>query len=105
MSAPISLGIVGCGYWGPLLVPNFRALPGCELKAVGDASETRLKHVKTLYPDITCVTDYDRFFGDLGVDAIVIATPVKSHYPLAKASSPRLPAPILQILKESTRKI
>ena len=86
MTEGISVGVVGCGYWGPLLVRNFRTLPGCHLKAVCDASEARLSHVKTLYPEVTCITDYNRFFGDMSVDAVVIATPVKFHYPLAKAS-------------------
>lgn len=51
-----------------------------------DSNEARLRHIKRLYPTVTCVTDYDRFFADYDLDAIVIATPVKSHYPFAKAS-------------------
>lgn len=82
----ISIGIVGCGYWGPLLLRNFVNLPNCSVSAVCDASEVRLKHVKALYPSISCVTDFNRLFADFDLDAIVIATPVKSHYPLAKAS-------------------
>jgi len=86
MRAPISVGVVGCGYWGPLLVRNFKSLADCNLKAVCDVSEARLKHLKGLYPDVECLTDYQRFLHDLGLDAIVIATPVKYHHPLAKAS-------------------
>jgi predicted dehydrogenase len=82
----ISVGIVGCGYWGPLLLRTFVNLPNCNVKTVCDANEARLKHVKGLYPSVSCVTDFNRFFGDFDLDAIVIATPVKSHYPLAKAS-------------------
>ena len=82
----MSVGVVGCGYWGPLLVRNFRGLADCNLKAVCDVSDARLKHVIGLYPDVEGVTDYQRFLHDLGLDAIVIATPVKYHYPLAKAS-------------------
>jgi predicted dehydrogenase len=86
MRTPVSVGVVGCGYWGPLLIRNFRGLADCNLKAVCDMSEARLKHVKGLYPDVEGVTDYQRFFNDLALDAIVIATPVKYHYSLAKAS-------------------
>ena len=82
----ISVGILGCGYWGPLLIRNFFDLPNCNVTAVCDASEARLKHVRALYPSTSCVTDYNKFFADFDLDAIVIATPVKSHYPLAKAS-------------------
>ena len=87
MTTTISVGVVGCGYWGPLLVRNFRGLANCNLKAVCDVSEARLKHIKGLYPDVEGVTDYERFVNELALDAIVIATPVKYHYSLAKALS------------------
>ena len=86
MSEPISVGVVGCGYWGPNLVRNFRALPNCNLKAVCDLSENRLKHVIALYPDVEGTTDYKEFVNNLGLDAVIIATPVNAHYRLAKAS-------------------
>ena len=86
MRTPINVGVVGCGYWGPLLVRNFKGLANCNLRAVCDVSETRLKHLNGLYPDVEGVTDYQRFLNDLSVDAVVIATPVKYHYSLAKAS-------------------
>ena len=82
----LSLGIVGCGYWGPLLIRNFVNLPNCSVAAICDGNEARLKHVRALYPSVSCVTDYNKLFTDFDLDAIVIATPVKSHYPLAKAS-------------------
>jgi len=86
MRQPISVGVVGCGYWGPLLVRNFRGLPNCILKAVCDASEARLKHLSGLYPDVAGLTDHEHFLNGLALDAVVIATPVKDHYSLAKAS-------------------
>src|SRR6202035_3829919 len=85
MTSPLSLGVIGCGYWGPLLVRNFVNLPNCNVAAVCDANEARLKHVRGLYPSVACVTDYNKVFTEFNVDAIVIATPVKYHYPLAKA--------------------
>jgi predicted dehydrogenase len=86
MKQPISVGVIGCGYWGPLLVRNFKALASCHLKGVCDVSEARLKHIKGLYPDVEGMTDYQRFFNDLAVDALIIATPVNYHYSLARAS-------------------
>ena len=68
------------------MVRNFKSLPHCQLKAVCDVNESRLSHLRGLYSDVSYVKEYDRFFGDLDVDAVVIATPVKLHYPLAKAS-------------------
>jgi predicted dehydrogenase len=86
MTKPISVGVIGCGYWGPLLVRNFKGLPNCTLKALCDVSEDRLKHLKALYPEVEALTDHESFLNGLGLDAIVIATPVKYHYKLAKAA-------------------
>ena len=86
MSASLSVGVVGCGYWGPNLVRNFRALPNCSVKAMCDMNVSRLTHLRSLYPDIEGVTDFQHFLNGLNLDAVVIATPVKQHYTLAKAS-------------------
>jgi predicted dehydrogenase len=86
MRQPISVGVVGCGYWGPLLVRNFKGLPNCSLKTVCDVSEARLKHVRSLYSDVEGLTDYDQLLNGADLDAVVIATPVKHHYSMAKAS-------------------
>jgi predicted dehydrogenase len=85
MKEPIVVGVVGCGYWGPNLVRNFKALPNCNLRAMCDVSESRLKHLRSLYPDVEGMTDFEHLLNDTGLDAIVIATPVKDHYSLAKA--------------------
>ncbi len=86
MKRPIIVGVVGCGYWGPNLVRNFKGLSDCHLKAMCDTSETRLKHLRNVYSDIEGVTDFGHMLNGVGLDAIVIATPVKLHYELAKAS-------------------
>ena len=86
MKRHISIGVVGCGYWGPNLVRNFKSLPRCSVKVVCDVSEKRLNHLKTLYEDIEGVTDYGHLLNGIALDAIAIATPVKYHFPLAKAS-------------------
>ena len=86
MRKSISVGVVGCGYWGPLLVRNFKNLSNCHLKSVCDVNEVRLKHMRGLYPDIEYLTDYQQFLNGSGLDAVVISTPVKYHYALAKAS-------------------
>lgn len=86
MTKPISVGVVGCGYWGPNLVRNFRSLPDCELKAMCDLSEARLRHLKGLYPEVQGITNFEHLLNGLGLDAVVIATPVKHHFALAKAA-------------------
>lgn len=86
MNKPISIGLVGYGYWGPNLVRNLKLLPDCRLKAVCDLSPERLKHMAGLYPDVEGITSYEELINEKGLDAVVIATPVKQHHALAKAS-------------------
>ncbi len=86
MKTPVSVGVVGCGYWGPNLVRNFRALPDCEVKAICDVDTNRLNHLKALYPEVEGHTDYDHVLNGVGLDAVVIATSVRHHYEMAKKS-------------------
>src|SRR3954469_14149543 len=86
MSKPIKVGVVGCGYWGPNLIRNFRALPDCSLKMMCDLSQDRLKHLRTLYPEVKGETDFNHMLNGAGLDAVVIATAVKLHFPMAKAA-------------------
>src|SRR5712664_1606505 len=80
------VGVVGCGYWGPNLIRNFRQLQDCRLKLMCDTSEQRLAHIKSLYPEIEGHTDVGYLLKDAGLDAVIIATPVRFHFTMAKAS-------------------
>lgn len=86
MNKMLSIGVVGCGYWGPNLIRNFRALADCRLKSICDVSEERLRHLKGLYPEVETETKFDKLLADSDLDAIVVATSVKHHFPMAKAS-------------------
>ena len=86
MAKQIKIGVVGYGYWGPNLVRNFRSLPDCSLKMVCDLSEQRLAHLKSLYPGVQGSSDFNQMLNGTDVGAMVIATSVKSHFKLAKAS-------------------
>lgn len=80
------IGVVGCGYWGPNIIRNFNSLKDCRVKTVCDLNETRLAHIKTLYHDVETTTNYDQLVNDSEIDAIAIATPVHTHFPLATLS-------------------
>jgi len=86
MKKNIKVGVVGCGYWGPNLIRNFRALPDCQLQLMCDLSQARLNHLRQLYPEVEGITDFAHTLNGAGLDAVVIATSVKHHYPMAKAS-------------------
>jgi predicted dehydrogenase len=51
-----------------------------------DISEDRLRHLKSLYPEVEAETSYENFLNNGGLDAVVVATSVKYHFPMAKAS-------------------
>jgi len=80
----LRVGVVGCGYWGPNLIRNFSNLKSAKVIACSDLSEDRLNHMRLLYPAIRTTTSYRDLISDSGIDAMVIATPVSSHYPIAR---------------------
>jgi predicted dehydrogenase len=80
------IAVVGCGYWGPNLVRNFRSLPGVSVALICDKSKERLEHVGKLYPEVAKSTDYSRVVEDASISAVAIATPVSTHHGLASAS-------------------
>ncbi len=83
MAKPVRIAVVGCGYWGPNLIRNFRSLSECELTDLCDVSTSRLKHLKSLYPDVTTHLSFDEMLKRRQLDAVVIATPVHLHHKLA----------------------
>lgn len=80
----IGVGIVGYGYWGPNLVRNYMELKNCSLKYICDLSAEKLIKATTRYPAIKATTQFADLLNDPEVDAIVIATPISTHYPLGK---------------------
>src|ERR1700756_639644 len=56
------------------------------MKAMCDVSEARLKHMRSLYSDVEGLTDFDHLLNGVGLDAVVVAAPVRHHHSLAKAS-------------------
>jgi predicted dehydrogenase len=84
MSQPIRLGVVGLGYWGPNLARNFDALPHAELAWICDRSEEQLKHTALRFPAARVTTDIEDLLADSALDAVAIATPVRTHAALAR---------------------
>jgi predicted dehydrogenase len=76
------VGQVGTGVWGSNLARNVDEL--AELVWVCDTSEARREQFTKRYPATGVTADYDDLLGDPDLEAIVIATPVPTHYALAK---------------------
>lgn len=80
----MNFAIIGYGYWGPNLVRNFSALNEGTLKLVIDSRPERLSLVKNAYDYIEISTNVDDAFNRSDIDAIIIATPVFTHFQFAK---------------------
>jgi len=78
------IGIIGYGYWGPNLVRNFMAQSEGTVTFVADSRSERLALVNKNYPSITTTTNANDIINSSEVDAVVIATPVFTHFELAK---------------------
>lgn len=80
---PVTFGLIGLGYWGPNLLRVLMELPGAEVKWICDLDPQRLERFGRRYPSCARTGDVDHLFDDPELDAIVIATPVFTHFDLA----------------------
>ena len=81
----VKVGVVGYGYWGPKLVRNFSEMSKAALTWVADLDEERLGRLRENYPFLKTTRDYDEMLRS-DIDAVVVATPIRTHYRLAKAA-------------------
>lgn len=79
----INIGVIGCGYWGPNLIRNFNSLTNCNVKMVADTKQGRQEFIKKEFPGVEVTDDYKIILNDGSIDAVCIATPVKTHKNLA----------------------
>lgn len=79
----VTIAQIGIGYWGPNLLRNLVANRHCRVKTVVDVAPGRREFVEALYPGIATTPDSDAVLSDPEIDAIIIATPVATHFDLA----------------------
>jgi predicted dehydrogenase len=80
----ITVGVIGCGYWGPNLIRNLVENEAATLRWLCDTDERRLAEFGRRHPAARTTPDYRRLLADPELDAVVIATPVGTHYPFAR---------------------
>lgn len=80
----LAVGVIGCGYWGPNLIRNFINLHDSQVIICADIERERLEHMQQLYPSLMVTEDYSDIVDDPDIEAIVIATPVSAHFPIAR---------------------
>jgi len=79
----VHIAQIGVGYWGPNLLRNLVTNKRCTVSTVVDISEERQDYVRRLYPTVRVTGDVNEIWRDRKSDAVVIATPVKTHFHLA----------------------
>ena len=84
MTSNLVLAQLGCGYWGPNLLRNFSALPGCTVKYVVDSSAERRAFVEANFPLSRAIESHQIVLEDPDVHGVIISTPAASHFSLAK---------------------
>ena len=80
----MKIAVLGCGYWGPNLIRNFYQLNKVDELFCCDPDPKRLERVKNLVPSVKPIQDYKELLEMTDLNGVAIATPVRSHYPLAK---------------------
>ena len=81
-----TVALIGHGYWGPNLLRNYMDIPDVNLKWVCDLRPAVLDRAQRRYPTVRTTTSVDDVLRDPEVDAVLIATPIATHYQLGKAA-------------------
>tara|TARA_Y100001935_G_C17311792_1_gene517210 strand:- start:20357 stop:21349 length:993 start_codon:yes stop_codon:yes gene_type:complete len=79
----IKIAQIGVGYWGPNLLRNLMQNDDCQVEIVVDLSKERREFVKNLYPSLLVSDDLSRIIDNNEIEAVVISTPVSTHFDLA----------------------
>ncbi len=82
----IRIAVIGLGHWGPNHLRTFHQLEGAQVVASTDLDSVRRAHIKKLYPNLLVTDQAQELFLRSDIDAVIIATPLKTHYGLAKAA-------------------
>jgi predicted dehydrogenase len=85
-AAPVQVGVVGLGYWGPNLARNFDRLPGAALRWICDSSDPARERWSAAFPQARVASDFAELLADPELDAVAVATHVPTHAALASAA-------------------
>lgn len=80
----LCIGVIGCGHWGPNHVRVFSETDRSNVAACADPSADRLKRVQRRFAGVKTTRDYRDLLDDDRIDAVVIATPTRTHAQLVR---------------------
>jgi len=82
----IRVGLIGYGYWGPVVARNFEATEGCQLAAICDTKTGAQGRARKAHPGTLVTGDPAEIVGSSDIDAVAVITPVWTHFEFAKAA-------------------
>jgi len=80
----INIAVVGCGYWGPNILRNLAAQKSTNINWICDLQIARAELIASNYSSAKVTNNIGDLLADSSLDAVVIATPVSSHYSIAR---------------------
>jgi predicted dehydrogenase len=80
----VTIGVIGLGRWGPNLLRNFHNHRTSVVAMVAEPDDRRRLQIADLYPDVHAVADASLVMDSDAIDAVAIATPTRTHYPLVR---------------------
>ncbi len=81
-----AVGVVGLGYWGPNHIRNLCNLQCADEIFACDLDDRRREHIRKLYPGVAALAEFSKLLDNRAVEAVIVATPVSSHFPMAQAA-------------------
>ncbi|MFN8548468.1 MAG: Gfo/Idh/MocA family oxidoreductase [Candidatus Eisenbacteria bacterium] len=85
----LHVGVVGCGYWGPNLVRNLAENRLCRKLSLCDLDTTKVERLLLRYPAALPWSEYEEMLAQPDLDAVMIATPLSTHFELARKALAR----------------
>jgi predicted dehydrogenase len=82
----IRVGMIGLGYWGPVVARNFHATEGCQLSVICDVNPAAQARARKSFPDVRVTGDVTEVLRSAENDAVAVVTPVWTHFEFAKAA-------------------
>jgi len=83
---PLSVAVIGAGYWGPNLARNFHGSPDWRLAAICDLDTARASRLALSVGGVAVTDSLESLLADPELDAVAIATPARTHHGLAASA-------------------
>jgi len=80
-----SLAVIGCGYWGAKHIRVSCDIRGARMSMAVDPRPDRLEYVRSQYPSVAVSRDIGAVLNNASIDGVIVATPVETHFELARA--------------------